>query len=198
LGSDVAVSCCEVVDTVSDPVDLTTESDSEPSGSHTSVPPSGGRTTRLGSLGSEGRPLGGTLIVCPMTLMGQWVAEIRSKVHSGVDIDVLMYYGQNRHLEARHLTRAHVVVTSYGVLVSEMKRRLRTVDGAVDALADDSVSGSSSSKARLLFQPQLGVDVLSISWRRVVLDEAHTIKNALTEVAKACCMVRKISSFILY
>ena len=36
---------------------------------------------------------GGTLIVCPMTLISQWVEELRSKVHAATGMTVLMYYG---------------------------------------------------------------------------------------------------------
>ena len=33
--------------------------------------------------------------------------------------------------------------------------------------------------------------LFSLHWRRIVLDEAHTIKNSSTEAAKACYMVRR-------
>ena len=36
---------------------------------------------------------GGTLIVCPMTLISQWVEELRSKVQAATGMTVLMYYG---------------------------------------------------------------------------------------------------------
>lgn len=32
--------------------------------------------------------------------------------------------------------------------------------------------------------------VLDVYWKRIVLDEAHTIKNSHTEAAKACCMLQ--------
>ena len=36
---------------------------------------------------------GGTLIVCPMTLISQWVEELRSKVLPATGMTVMMYYG---------------------------------------------------------------------------------------------------------
>ena len=62
-----------------------------------------------------------------------------------------------------YLSTFDVVLTTFGTLAAEMMRMEK---------------GSSTST------------LLSIQWRRVVLDEAHTIKNRSTWMARSCCQVR--------
>ena len=105
------------------------------------------------------------MIVCPMSLMGQWVEEIRSKCKPGA-FSVLMYYGTNRQIDLAAVSSTDIVVTSYGVLVSESQSY------------ESSVVTATVVKT-----------LLSFHWHRIILDEAHTIKNAATEANKACCAV---------
>jgi SNF2 family DNA or RNA helicase len=109
------------------------------------------------SFESSHRIQAGTLVVCPMTLMSQWVEEIESKTKPG--ISVLMYYGANRQADLLSISLVDIVVTSYGVLVSESQ------------------------------QHESHSSLLNFHWHRVILDEAHTIKNPATEAAKACVAV---------
>ena len=125
--------------------------------------------SNLRKLSSPKSGAAGTLIICPMSLMGQWMEEINSKTKHGA-LSVLMYYGNNRQSDLTRVTATDIVVTSYGVLVSEFQS-LR-----------ESFAGNQKST---FFQQSL----LTFHWHRVVLDEAHTIKNAATEVNKACCSI---------
>ncbi|KAG1330981.1 DNA repair protein RAD5A [Cocos nucifera] len=61
---------------------------------------------------------GGSLIVCPMTLLGQWKAEIETHVQPGA-LTVYVHYGQSRPRDAKFLAQSDVVLTTYGVLASE-------------------------------------------------------------------------------
>ncbi|CAN0550665.1 unnamed protein product, partial [Ectocarpus sp. 12 AP-2014] len=61
---------------------------------------------------------GGTLVVCPLSLIGQWRGELESKTRKGA-ISVGFHYGAGR---SRRLCRKDVVLTTYGVLSSEMAR----------------------------------------------------------------------------
>lgn len=89
----------------------------------------------------------GTLVVCPMSLIGQWQDEVRR--HSR--LSVFVYYGADRGGTA--WSDYDVVITSFGTLSSEVK-------------ADRG-------------------GVHCVMWWRVILDEAHSIRNSTTESAKS-------------
>lgn len=63
---------------------------------------------------------GGTLIVCPMTLLGQWKSELEMHTKPGT-VDVYTHYGPNRTKDSRTLVDYDVVLTTYGVLGSEFQ-----------------------------------------------------------------------------
>ncbi|NIZ90086.1 SNF2-related protein [Kineococcus rubinsiae] len=91
---------------------------------------------------------GPTLLVCPMSLVGNWSREaarfaptLRVRVHHGAS--------RARGEAVAAYADADVVVTTYGVLASD-----------VDELA-------------------------GVAWHRLVLDEAHQVKNTATRQARA-------------
>ena len=63
---------------------------------------------------------------------------------------------------------------SLGVLVSEMK-------------ANEKMENSGMGQKH-----GNGNGIFSVYWKRVVLDEAHIIKNSSTEAAKACYLVSRV------
>ncbi|GAB4824772.1 DNA repair protein rad5a [Ancistrocladus abbreviatus] len=99
---------------------------------------------------------GGNLIVCPMTLLGQWKAEIETHAQPG-SLSLYVYYGQSRPKEAKFLSQSDVVLTTYGVLASEF-------------------SAEKTEDCGCLY---------SVQWFRVVLDEAHTIKSSKSQISNA-------------
>ncbi|KAG9459025.1 hypothetical protein H6P81_003533 [Aristolochia fimbriata] len=99
---------------------------------------------------------GGNLIVCPMTLLGQWKAEIEAHVQPG-SLSLYVHYGQGRPKDARLLAQHGVVLTTYGVLASEFSTENAAEPGAL----------------------------YSVRWFRVVLDEAHTIKSSKSQISLA-------------
>uniref|UniRef100_A0A0D9VGJ6 RING-type domain-containing protein n=1 Tax=Leersia perrieri TaxID=77586 RepID=A0A0D9VGJ6_9ORYZ len=101
---------------------------------------------------------GGNLIVCPMTLLGQWKAEIEAHTAPG-SVSIYVHYGQNRPKEASLIGESDIVLTTYGVLSSEFSNEGSTENGGL----------------------------YCIHWFRVVLDEAHMIKSpkSLTSLAAA-------------
>ncbi|XP_042514328.1 DNA repair protein RAD5A [Macadamia integrifolia] len=98
---------------------------------------------------------GGNLIVCPMTLLGQWKAEIESHAKPG-SLSLYVHYGQSRPKDTKHLAENDVVLTTYGVLASEYSAENVESNG-----------------------------LYSVRWFRVVLDEAHTIKSTKSQVSIA-------------
>ncbi|XP_028777137.1 DNA repair protein RAD5A-like, partial [Neltuma alba] len=99
---------------------------------------------------------GGSLIICPMTLLGQWKAEIETHVQTG-SLSLYVHYGQSRPKDAKTLAQSDVVITTYGIVASEF-------------------SGENAEDNGGLF---------SIRWFRVVLDEAHTIKSSKSQISMA-------------
>ncbi|KAG0595364.1 hypothetical protein M758_UG160800 [Ceratodon purpureus] len=103
---------------------------------------------------------GGTLIVCPMTLLGQWKSEFETHV-AGDSLSVYAYYGQDRVRERKALLEHDIVLTTYGVVASEFNQPNFMEDGPLH----------------------------SIHWFRIVLDEAHTIKAFRINTSKAVFML---------
>ncbi len=131
--------------------------------------------------------VGGTLIVAPMSLMNQWMEEANVKLKENT-MSTMMYYGSNR-LDSKYLQQYGIVVTSYGVVVSEAKALSRTMEELRDV--DDT-----NPDIMAAIREQIN-GLFSIKWKRVVLDEAHTIKNPATEAAKACCLIDAVNRWAL-
>uniref|UniRef100_A0ACD5ZUR4 Uncharacterized protein n=1 Tax=Avena sativa TaxID=4498 RepID=A0ACD5ZUR4_AVESA len=107
---------------------------SDPRGEHTNyierdTMPVRGRDTRTRTLTPSIR--GGTLIVCPMALLGQWKDELEA--HSAPEaLSVCVYYGGNRNSDLRLMAEHSVVLTTYGVLQAAHKADGRSVFHMID------------------------------------------------------------------
>ncbi|KAK9824040.1 hypothetical protein WJX72_007212 [[Myrmecia] bisecta] len=105
-----------------------------------------------------------TLVVCAVSLVGQWCSEAEDKL--GGSLRIYMYHGQSRNRNAQQLaTDYDLVVTTYATLTSDYGAGKRKATGS----------------QRNMFPP-LG----AIKWHRVVLDESHTVKNPSVSHSKAC------------
>ncbi|SPQ26864.1 46f74759-7ce9-4dd2-8ba3-1693d13fdf13 [Thermothielavioides terrestris] len=107
-----------------------------------------------------------TLVVAPLALIRQWETEIKEKVAKSHELKVCVHHGPQRTKDPKVLAKHDVVITTYQTLVSEHGN-----------------SNPDPTKA-----PQAGC--FGIHWFRVILDEAHTIKNRNTKSTKACCALR--------
>ena len=95
------------------------------------------------------------------------------------------------------LREAQVVVTSYGVLASEMRSWLTmqeqsqaTSQKVLSLTAQLAVAANERERDRAEDALRaLRPGLLNVCWHRVILDEAHVIKNSHTEAAKACCLL---------
>ncbi|KAF1956883.1 hypothetical protein CC80DRAFT_471150 [Byssothecium circinans] len=103
----------------------------------------------------------GTLVVAPLALIKQWEAEIADKVSKSHSLKVLVHHGSSRTKSIEKLKTYDVVITTYQVLSSEHKACGEGVDG-------------------------LKKGCFGVHWYRVMLDEAHTIKNRNAQMTKAC------------
>lgn len=64
--------------------------------------------------------LGGTLIICPATLLNQWNHEIETRVKYH-KLNVLVHHGSNRKTSVRSMCNYDIILTTYGVVSSEEK-----------------------------------------------------------------------------
>ncbi|PWA57475.1 Helicase, C-terminal [Artemisia annua] len=141
------------------------------------------------------KPLGGSLVVCPASVLRQWARELDEKVSDEAKLGVLIYHGPNRTKDPAELAQYDVVLTTYAIVAKEVPTR--TADKDDDAEDDDrehkkrKVSNVSKKKKNGTKGITEYKGTLSkVHWFRVVLDEAQTIKNHSTRVSKSCCGLR--------
>ncbi|KAI9720962.1 MAG: DNA helicase rad5 [Chrysothrix sp. TS-e1954] len=110
-----------------------------------------------------------TLVVAPMSLLSQWESEAE-KASKTSTLRTLVYYGADRGLNLRHLCCAsnaakapNLIITSYGTVLSEYGQ----------------VASSGGDRSA-------HVGLFSLDYFRIILDEAHHIKNRQSKTAKAC------------
>ncbi|GAX83731.1 hypothetical protein CEUSTIGMA_g11156.t1 [Chlamydomonas eustigma] len=138
-------------------------------------------------------PYGGTLVVCPTSVLHQWAREIREKVSPLAGFSLHVYHGKERHSEAILLARYSAVLTTFSTLAGEApaqeKQNVRIKkQGSANApitLDDDDEGGGPSSKPNARKVPKSGGVLYHVHWHRVVLDEAQSIKNHRTLCAHA-------------
>ncbi|KXJ73840.1 hypothetical protein RP20_CCG014912 [Aedes albopictus] len=100
---------------------------------------------------------GGTLIICPASLMRQWEGEIKNRVARN-SLAVNVYHGTNRDVKPRHLAKYDVLITTYNIASREAKSERSGIFG--------------------------------VNWERIILDEAHMIRNHKSAMSEACCRLR--------
>lgn len=103
-----------------------------------------------------------SLVVCPLSVLTQWLDEIRSHSAPG-HASIYVYHGTNRMRDPLFLAKHDVVITTYSTLAAELP------------------SEKKNKRPRKEETPAL----LLMNWFRVILDEAHTIKDRGTRTAKA-------------
>lgn len=118
-----------------------------------------------------------TLVVAPMSLLSQWQSEAERASKPGT-LRSLMYYGSDKKVDLRSLCceanasqAPNVIVTSYGVVLSEFTQFK---------------NGNTSSGG-----------LFSLDYFRVILDEAHSIKNRQSKTAKACYSIKARHRWVL-
>ncbi|XP_032075789.1 transcription termination factor 2 isoform X2 [Thamnophis elegans] len=117
----------------------------------------------------------GTLIVCPASLIHHWKKEVEKYVKHG-KLKVYLYHGPNRIKNASILSQNEIVITTYSILAKEIPVQKEEVDVAEDCLVQDK---------SLPFCP-----LACICWARIILDEAHNIKNPKVQASIAACKLR--------
>ncbi|AQL00022.1 helicase-like transcription factor CHR28 isoform X2 [Zea mays] len=153
----------------------------------------------------KARPAAGTLVVCPTSVLRQWAGELKNKVTSKANLSFLIYHGSNRTKDPNELTKYDVVLTTYSIVSMEVPKQSNPdSDGEEKGKPDPygapvSSSGSKKRKAssskktknKSVAESCLPEKPLAkVAWFRVILDEAQSIKNYRTQVARACWGLR--------
>ncbi|KAK3808677.1 MAG: SNF2 family N-terminal domain-containing protein [Benniella sp.] len=106
-----------------------------------------------------------TLIVCPLSTVQNWEEQFENHVQRDA-LQVYVYHGGQRVTDPSFLAKHDVVITTYNLLGTEYSKETK---------ARDSQTGLSRSPSVLQH----------VDWFRVVLDEAHIIKEVNTVQSKA-------------
>lgn len=61
---------------------------------------------------------GGTLVVCPASIMEQWKNEAKNRLSKNL-LTVILHHGNKRETMPRRLSKHDMVITTYGVVSSE-------------------------------------------------------------------------------
>lgn len=99
-----------------------------------------------------------TLVVAPLALIKQWEAEIRDRVEQDHALKVRVHHGPSRTKSYKDLRKYDVVITTYQTLTSEHDENA-----------------------------EVKTALFGVNWYRIILDEAHSIKNRNAKSTKAAC-----------
>ncbi|KAM0563267.1 hypothetical protein ACHAPJ_000985 [Fusarium lateritium] len=104
-----------------------------------------------------------TLLVCPLSTVTNWEEQIKQHIRPGT-LNYHIYHGPNRIKDPARLATFDLVITTYGSVSNELSSRRKKKEGQYPL-------------------EQLG-------WFRIVLDEAHMIREHSTLQFKAICRLQ--------
>ncbi|CAK5122328.1 unnamed protein product [Meloidogyne enterolobii] len=148
-------------------------------------------------------PANSTLVIAPASLIYQWEKEIMDRVQEGL-LRVFIFHGpkNKREISAHRLSKYDIVITTYELLVSELKSRTKLI-GQSDSESDsDNPShgrgGRSKPKTKSL-KPKASHDsvLMDIAWERIILDEAHEIRNKNAQKSRCCSRLEAVHRWCL-
>eukprot|EP01119_Soliformovum_irregulare_P014104 TRINITY_DN3826_c0_g1_i1.p1 TRINITY_DN3826_c0_g1~~TRINITY_DN3826_c0_g1_i1.p1 ORF type:complete len:1079 (-),score=279.78 TRINITY_DN3826_c0_g1_i1:71-3307(-) len=121
-------------------------------------------------------PSKATLIVCPLSVLQQWGDEIVKHTPEGM-FKIYVYHGATRNRDASKLAEFDVVLTTFATLAAEIPA--------------ESTGKTGKKKEKIVpAVPAAKGGLMDVFWHRIVLDEAHTIKDKSTRTAKAAYQLK--------
>ena len=115
----------------------------------------------------------GTLIVAPVSLISNWTNQIQAHLLSST-LSVTVLHNSKKQDANVDLSAFDVVITSYSTLVSAYKKE-----------------GFDENAGKKVAKTTRGV--FGRLWRRIVLDEGHTIRNPMAKVSLAVTHLDAVS-----
>ncbi|KUJ10330.1 uncharacterized protein LY89DRAFT_258216 [Mollisia scopiformis] len=101
-----------------------------------------------------------TLLVSPVSTIANWEQQMRQHIKPGT-LRYHIYHGPNRIKDVKKLAEFDLVITTYGSIGHEFKHRAQKKHGVYP--------------------------LEEINWFRIVLDEAHIIREQSTQQSKSIC-----------
>ncbi|KAI9355058.1 SNF2 family N-terminal domain-containing protein [Zopfochytrium polystomum] len=128
----------------------------------------------------------GTLIVCPLSTVQNWEEQFAAHVTKDL-LDVVVYHGPGRVQNPEALATYDIVITTYSLLSNEFSKDLKSAPSG----------GRSQDADGELIPLAVTSPLQQIHWERIVLDEAHIIKDSGTSQSKAACFLSASSRWCL-
>ncbi|KAJ3733451.1 SNF2 family N-terminal domain-containing protein [Lentinula guzmanii] len=117
-----------------------------------------------------------TLVVVPLSVLSNWEKQIQDHCVENT-LTYCSYYGSQRaQLDARHLSSYDVVFTTY-----------QTVAGEHESPKNQPVKKKKKAEKALF----------DVKWKRIVLDEGHSIRNPKAKMSQAVCALEAERRWIL-
>jgi SNF2 family DNA or RNA helicase len=104
-----------------------------------------------------------TLLVSPLSTIANWEEQIKQHVKPGT-LKYYIYHGSGRIKDVNKLAEFDLVITTYGSVASEFNKRSKQKNGTYP--------------------------LEEMNWFRIVLDEAHMIREQSTQQSKAICRLQ--------
>eukprot|EP00112_Aurelia_sp_Birch-Aquarium-sp1_P020318 Seg5208.2 transcript_id=Seg5208.2/GoldUCD/mRNA.D3Y31 product="Transcription termination factor 2" protein_id=Seg5208.2/GoldUCD/D3Y31 len=136
----------------------------------------------------------GTLVVCPASLVHHWKKEIERRVKP-LKLTVCLYHGPTREKSSERLSRYDVVLTTYSIVAIEAKGLVETE--ASKKKPNNAWLNTKDAPDEKERKKRKDSPVCQIHWRRIILDEAHNIKNPKCMTSVAACFLEAESRWAL-
>ncbi|KAF6825208.1 WD domain-containing protein [Colletotrichum plurivorum] len=105
-----------------------------------------------------------TLVIVPPALLGTWEEELSSHTEH-MRLPYVLHYGKSRPTDISQLANTAIVLTTYDTVSAEWR----------------------------LGRNRESTNLFTVRWRRLVLDEAHIIRNSESQKARAVCALDSVS-----
>jgi len=117
-----------------------------------------------------------TLIVAPLSVMSNWSTQAATHVHKKLAPRVLIYHGSSKkEMTAKDFEEYDLVITTYQTMTLELFPY-----GTTKPVKVPSQKG-----------------LFSTTFRRIVLDEGHQIRNPKAKMSQAACAIMATSRWVL-
>jgi SWI/SNF-related matrix-associated actin-dependent regulator of chromatin subfamily A3 len=105
-----------------------------------------------------------TLLVVPLSLISTWEEQFQLHLRKDIHFCIRRHHGSQRIVDIEQLRSCNVIITTYQTVEAEWRRSVTT-------------------KSPFLF---------SVYWQRIILDEAHHVRDRSTNISKAICSLQGV------